>query len=61
VVVAPFRTQLPFVRGPAPAFGLHAVLSGQLLGEHRVLRWVIAEQRQAAPVAHGYCQASVDE
>jgi hypothetical protein len=52
---------LPLVDGAAAALGLDAVLGAQMLGEEAVGVRLVAEEREAAPVAHADGQPRVDE
>ena len=61
VVVGLFGAGFPFVDGSAAAFGADEVLGGDLLGEHAVLVGAIAEDGEAASVAHRDCKPGVRE
>ncbi len=52
MVVGLFGAGFPFVDGSPAAFGADEVLGGDLLGEHAVLIGAIAEDGEAAAVAH---------
>jgi hypothetical protein len=45
MIVAAFRTLLPFLHRSPAAFRFHPVLGRQVLGEEAMLLWIITEKR----------------
>ena len=61
MVIAGFRAELPFVNLAAAPFGLYPVLRSKMLRQQLMYAWLSSEQGQTPPVAHGYCQAGMNE
>jgi len=61
VVIGLLGTGFPFVDRSAAAFGADVVLGRDLLGEHAVLVGAVAEDGEAASVAHGNGKPRVRE
>ena len=61
VVIGLFWPGFPFVDRSASAFGSDVVFGGDLLSEHPVLIWSIAEDGQATSITHGNGEPGVGE
>ncbi len=61
MVIRSLRPVLPLVDHPPSAFGLDPVLSRDVFGEEPVLLGLVAEQGQAASIAHRRGQAGMNE
>lgn len=61
MVVYGGRAHFPLVHRATAALGLHAVLGRDVLGKKAMESWIVAEEGEAAVVAHCHCKTGVGE
>lgn len=61
MVVEAGLAEFPFIDGSAAAFGLDAVLGGQVLGQESVRVGITPKQRQATGITHRHSEPGLNE
>lgn len=61
VVIGPLWANFPFVHRSATTLGFHSIFGSQMFGKKAMRFRAITEKRQAAAIAHGYHESTLNE